>query len=156
MSSIPSITIDTGVKELLVNDDPTRVIRFNPKDINFAERFFRLVDELDAKWVDYQNKYSELLSDDVESKPSIPANVEKQIELVKTFCEELRSQIDLVFGEGTSQTAFQDSLNPEMFVQFIEGITPYIQGERLNVVKKYLPPEKIKSNAKPRSRSKKK
>ena len=154
--TIPSITIDTGIKRIAINNDPDRIISFNPKDINFAERFFKLVDELETKWEKYQIRYAEILEDTSEDKNNLPNNMQDQIELVKTFCNEMIELIDNVFGEGTSSTVFQGQLNPEMFVQFIEGITPFIQSTRSEVVKRYLPPEKIKSRSKPRSRTKKK
>src|SRR5690554_1044760 len=42
MSDQPqSLTIRTGIR-LLVNDDPARVIAFDPDDVQFAERFYGL------------------------------------------------------------------------------------------------------------------
>ena len=34
-----SIRFDDGYKEFMINDDPNRVIRFNPADYGIIERF---------------------------------------------------------------------------------------------------------------------
>lgn len=57
--------------------------------------------------------------------------------LTKDLCAYLRKQIDTLFGAGTSDTAFGKANTPEMFVQFFDGITPFIQTAREKKVSKY-------------------
>ena len=43
----------------------------------------------------------------------------------------------MVFGAGTSEKAFGEAQTLNMFEQFFDGITPYIQGARGQKVSKY-------------------
>ena len=48
------ISFDTGVKEFNINDAVT--VRFNPTDINFAERVFNGLEALDKLYESYQSE----------------------------------------------------------------------------------------------------
>lgn len=133
-----SLAIDTGEIRLAINGDESRVIAFNPTDAGFAERFYKVVSELDAKTVEYNLKAQQLPD----------TTDEKSIALLKETCQYMRDRIDYVFGADTSQKAFGDALVLDVFSQFFEGITPYIQHARTDKVAKYLPP----ANHKPRKR----
>lgn len=132
-----SLSIDVGEIRLAINNDPERVITFNPADAAFAERFYKVVDEFQAKSIQYQRQADETLTD------------EQAIALLKDTCVYVRDRIDYVFGADTSQKAFGDALVLDMFSQFFEGITPYIQKTRTAKLKQYLPPAKVN---KPRKR----
>jgi hypothetical protein len=60
----------------------------------------------------------------------------------------MRGQIDVLFGEGTSQKAFGNALELGMFEQFFSGITPFVQTVRKEKIAKY-------TNARPKKRVKK-
>jgi len=155
-TSFPSITIDPGTVRLLINDDKERVISFNPKDINFVERFYRLVGHLETKVQEYELKYADLVRES-DVTTGIANNMPELIDLVLEVCKDLRGEIDLVFGEGTSQIAFGDTMNPDMFSQLIDGLIPYVQDTRTQIVQRYMPPPKpviIKKSKRVRSKSK--
>jgi hypothetical protein len=44
-----SLHINTGGIRLCINDDPNRVIEFNPQDLSFAERFYSLLSDFEGK-----------------------------------------------------------------------------------------------------------
>ena len=56
-----SIRFDDGYKEFMINDDPNRVIRFNPADYGIIERFNTARKDITAEM--------EKLEGDVELKP---------------------------------------------------------------------------------------
>jgi len=132
-----NIRIDTGVKRLMVNDDPTRVIEFNPEDVLFVERFYALVKTFQEKEIEFQNRIGELKAHEEKDEYGIPINTPETLQLAIDVCNFLREQIDKVFGPGTSQAAFADTQSLDMFEQFFAGITPYIQATRSNKVAKY-------------------
>ena len=71
--------------------------------------------------------------------------MEEQLTLVRSACGFIRDRIDNVFGAGTSQNAFGDTLSLDVFSQFFDGIGPYIKTERSAKVNKYTnkrPPRK--------------
>jgi len=135
-----SIKINTGEKRICINDDPNKVIIFNPSDVTFAERFYSLIGELETKLQEYK-KRGEIL-DNVTALDSndIPINLDARLALLRETCEYMRSKIDILFGADTSQKAFGDAMVLEMFEQFFTGITPYIQSVRAEKIAKYSNP----------------
>ena len=122
-----SIKIDLGTIQLAVNDDPERIIEFNPQDIGFAERFYTLLSEFDVKSREFYERAEKIEKNDVENG----------LGLMREMCEYMREKIDQVFGEGSSQKAFGNAMTLNMFEQFFAGVTPYIQKARTEKVKQY-------------------
>lgn len=135
-----SLHINTGEIRLCVNDDSSRVIAFNPTDISFAERFYGLLSEFEEKEKEYQRKV-EALQKNVELDAfGIPKNFGPALALLRETSGFLREKIDNVFGAGTSQAAFGDANTLDMFEQFLNGITPFVQKAREKQVSKYTAP----------------
>ncbi|MBW7573917.1 hypothetical protein [Caproiciproducens faecalis] len=132
-----SLRIDTGEVRLCINDDPSRVIAFNPTDISFAERFYGLLGEFEAKEKEYQEKAKALQRDTSVNEMGIPKNFGASLSLLRETSDFLREKIDTVFGVGTSQAAFGDANTLDMFEQFFTGITPFVQKAREKQVGKY-------------------
>ena len=135
-----SLHINTGEIQLCVNDDPDRVIVFNPTDISFAERFYGLLSEFEEKEKEYQRKVEALQKNTETDNLGIPKNFGPALVLLRETCGFLREKIDDVFGAGTSQAAFGDANTLDMFEQFFEGITPFVQKAREKQVSKYTTP----------------
>lgn len=133
-----SIRIDTGEKRIAINDDPERMIVFNPQDIGFAERFYQLLQDFEAKQIEYQARADELDNQELDER-GIPSKIGESLALMREVCEFLRERIDHLFGEGTSRKAFGDAMTLTMFEQFFEGIIPFVQTARSNKVAKYAP-----------------
>lgn len=131
-----SIQIDTGVKRIIVNDDPERVIVFNPSDVMFAEKFYQLIRDFEGKQAEFQKRAQDLDTDELDDL-GIPANIKAGIDLLREMCEYLREKIDDLFGSGTSQAAFQNANTLEMFEQFFDGIMPFIQQARSAKIEKH-------------------
>lgn len=133
-----NIQINVGEKRVIINGDPNRVIVFNPSDALFAERFYNLICEFDAKLDEYKERSREIaLIKDVDER-GIPLNFVENLKLMKEACTFIRDRIDVLFGPGTSQIAFGDAMSLDMFVQFFEGITPLIQAVRKESMDKYM------------------
>lgn len=141
MNSIPvtnnNIQIDTGEIVLTINDDKKRVVAFNPNDISFTERFYNLTDSFEKKSIELSTKIEKLKENSDVDSFGIPTNTNEIIALNKEIFEYLRAQIDYVFGDGTSKTAFGSINSFEVFTQFIEGITPFVGAVRSEKMDKY-------------------
>lgn len=133
-----NINIDTGEIRLTINDDPKRVVVFNPSDALFAERFYNLLQTFGEEREILEAKYDEIEQNQEVDKNGLPANIKQKFDLVKETCQMIKEKIDYVFGENTSQIAFGDSVNLDVFAQFFEGITPFIEKTREKKVKKYI------------------
>ena len=132
-----SLRINTGEVRLAINDDPGRVISFNPEDLSFAERFYGLLGDFEAKEKEYQGRAAALQKDAEADDFGIPKNFGAALDLLHETCDFLRTKIDEVFGAGTSQTVFGDANTLDMFEQFFTGLTPYVQKSREKHVRKY-------------------
>lgn len=132
-----SIRIDSGVKRIMINDDPARVIEFNPKDVVFAERFYSLISEFKDAERGFLKRAEALDAVTETDEFGLPVNAGERIKLIRELCEWSREKIDQVFGEGTSQMAFGDAVNIDMFTQFFEGITPFIEQARGEKTQQY-------------------
>ena len=122
---------------LTVNGDPDRVISFNPSDVGFVDRYFTMLDRFEEKEGEYRAKLAEIEQDKAVDGYGIPLAARRAAKLSKEVCAFMRRQIDEVFGEGTSQTAFGDANVPEMFGEFFDGIAPHIAKAREAAVSKY-------------------
>lgn len=132
-----SIQINTAEVRILVNDDPNRVIAFNPEDIDFIDAFYDLIGEFDVKIEEFKQRELILQKNKAVDKYGIPVSKKEEIKLTKDLCAYLREKIDALFGLGTADTAFGKVNTPDMFVQFFDGITPFIQHAREKKVQKY-------------------
>lgn len=132
-----SLRIDAGKKRIAINDDPQRVIEFDPTDVLFAERFYSLIQDFETKQVEYEQRAAELDTDQSFDQNGLPVNLAGRLAFMREVCEFMRLQIDSLFGTGTSQTVFGDALSLEMIEQFFTGITPFIQRARSEKINRY-------------------
>lgn len=137
-----SIKVDAGEVRILINDDPNRVVSFNPLDILFAEKFYRLIEVFDEKHEEYQKRIAELEAEEGTDKFGLPENMPQTFELMKEMCDFVHEEIDKLFGEGTSDIVFQGARNFDMIEQFLDGLIPYIEKARADRVSRYIKPEK--------------
>lgn len=122
---------------LTINDDPDKVISFNPNDVGFVERFYTMVDCVNAKEEECKASIAEIQKDKSLDSLGLPVAARKATALTAEMCRFMRGQIDGLFGAGTSQTVFGDVNVPEMFDEFFVGITPYIRKSRSAAIAKY-------------------
>lgn len=132
-----NLQINTGEKRIAINGDPERVLVFNPSDVAFAERFYRLVDDLQKKLTEYQPRSEAMEAVTKVDEYGVPVNMQDRIAFANEVCDYMRGQIDTLFGKGTSQIVFGDTRELDMFDQFLNGLTPFIQKARSDKVKKY-------------------
>lgn len=139
-----SLKIDVGEKRIAINGDESRLLIFNPSDVLFAERFYKLIGEFESRLTEYQKQSVILEADNTPNGNNMPANMAVRLELIKEACEYSRESIDKVFGAGTSQTVFGDTLSLDAVQQFFEGITPFISAVRSEKVQKYTKIKRVK------------
>lgn len=132
-----SIRCNDGKIKLMVNDDPDRVIAFDPDDVYFLDKLYCLMGDMEKKKAEFAEAEKELNKETAVDGYGIPVNMRQKLKLLKDICLFFREQIDQIFGEGTSQTVFGDSNSLDMFEQFFAGITPYIQKNREEKLAKY-------------------
>ena len=127
----------TNTIRLDIYGDPKRVVEFCPDDVGFVNRFYNLMDNVETKEAEYNAKLEEIKKDVSINSFGVPNALKKEVALSAEICAYLREQVDMVFGEGTSQTAFGDMNVPAMFGEFFDGIAPHITAARNKATKKY-------------------
>lgn len=132
-----NININTGEIRLTINGDENRVISFNPNDLQFIDNLYNLLADFENKEKEYKQRDTEIDKNTELNSYGAPINLKDKIKLVKEICSYMREKIDIVFGEGTSQKAFGNVNTIDMFEQFFEGVTPYIEKARSTKINKY-------------------
>ena len=117
-----TLIINDGAVRLSINNDENKVITFYPTDVHFAESFFHLCDLLKEK----QDAVKECKT------------AKEQMEAMTGFFAFLRSEVDKVFGDGTCDTVFGKRDILAEYIQFFNGVRPYIAKARQNEVDRYL------------------
>ena len=135
--SIINLQIDEGSITFMINKDEERIITFNPLDALFADKFYRIIEVFEAKDVELQKEIKKLAAVKEVDKHGLPINTAEGLALMIELCDYCRDQIDDLFGEGTSQTAFGDVRVIEQIEQFFLGVTPYIKKARETKIKQY-------------------
>jgi hypothetical protein len=144
-----NINVNTGEIRLTINNDPNRVVSFNPQDALFVERLYRLLGELDAKRAEFEQRAQALDANSKKDAQGAYANMVDRIQFLRETCTYMRGQIDEVFGPDTSRTVFGDSLSLEAFGQFLAGIAPYLASARQDKLRPYLATPKPTKPMKP-------
>ncbi len=132
-----NLKINTGLKRILINDGPD-YIEFDPEDVLFIEKFYQLIHEFELKKDEFTIKAANLDSNKELDANGLPSNIGEGLSFLKEICQYLRDRIDYVFGAGTSQKVFGDSLSLSSLGQFFEGVTPFIQLKRAEKLQKYM------------------
>ena len=126
------IRFDEGYKEYMINDDPNRVIRFNPADYGIIERFNKARKDIIAEM--------EKIQKDFDLKPDGSPDVsEDELEEAAGIIEKVRKlicdKIDYIFGNPVSEVVFgtQSPLSSvkgvPLFERFIQAAQPFIEAE---------------------------
>lgn len=133
-----SLKLNSGLIRLEVDRDGEKgEISFNPNDVRFVESFYKARQTFLEKEEICKKDIAALEKNTETDAHGVPVNAGQQIAAIKEFAESINEIIDTVFGVGTSRMLFGESLVLDMYTQFFESITPYIQGARENKLAKY-------------------
>ena len=143
-----SLDLKTNSKKVAITRDgeQTGVLTFDPSDVVFAEKFYNLIAEFQAKSKEYEPRAQALDENTATDTHGLPVNLGERIALLRGVCEYIRDRIDHLFGAGTSQAAFGDVYDTDLIVQFMEGLKPFFQKTRGEKIEKYTTVASAKRN----------
>lgn len=117
-----SLNIETSKKRLCLNGDESKVIEFNPEDLDTRKKFFDASKEIFQKQREYDIAVKEIESEQDDMKKT-----EKAFELEQNLYNLMKNIIDDIFGNGTSDMITDGKTNIFSLVNFIIAITPYFR-----------------------------
>jgi hypothetical protein len=139
-----SLNISTGEKRLPIIRDGANVgeLVFNPHDAVLAEKFYRLIDKLNALIGELKITAKDIETRTTTDADGIPNTGLEFIGFARKAHEALCTEYDTLFGSGTSAMIFGGfvPLTEEGFAvheQFVNGFAPYFQKARGDKVAKY-------------------
>ena len=92
-----SINFETGYKEFTINDDPERVIRFNPTDADILQRFRKALDDIRGE----KKKLK-----DVGLKADGTASEDEMFTELEKFNEFIRAELNYIFNSDVYDAVF--------------------------------------------------
>lgn len=147
-----SLVLTTSEKRITITRDGANVgtVVFNPEDVTFAERFYKIMGEFQERYNEFSQRAKVIDANQTLDTDGLPVNTGERIAFLKDACQYFRERIDILFGIGTSQVAFGDVMELEIFPQFLQGIAPYIQQARASKLQQYAPTASLKRNKRKR------
>lgn len=125
MSKRLNINFDDGFKEISINGDNDRIIRWNPGDFNLLDKLYALMDWFEN---DLRSKIENSKIGDGSGQDDY------EVGAITSLGEDVAAQIDSVFGAGTSKAAFQGAnpISPTssgtfLFENFMEAMIPLVE-----------------------------
>jgi len=95
-----SIRFDDGYKEFMINDDPNKVIRFDPTDFAIIERFNNAMKNIEKATENLENDVN------IDSKGEPLSELEEAAEAVAKVNKLIKDQIDYIFDSPVSGMVF--------------------------------------------------
>ena len=131
-----NINFDSGMIELAIQGDESRVLRFNPESTNFIEGFSLMIDKFNTKLPEFQAK-AEAHDNSVSQMSEIERSRER-VEIQKEIDQFIYAEIDEIFGQGSSDVIFADaspsaktSTGGYVASNFLNAMVPIIKSEML-------------------------
>lgn len=122
-----NLKIDDGLKEFTINGDKSRVIRFNPSDINLLDR----LDQAEKTITEAQDKLEEDIKLDANGEPER----REDIEFIRKVNKLIKEQTDFIFDAEVSDVVFgnQSPMSSvkgrPFFERFFDVIKPVLEKE---------------------------
>lgn len=123
-----NLTLQTGAMHIPVTVDGVQKgeLLLNPDDTQFLSRFYALLPKL----TDAQKNLSSEIN-------AANGDAEKLIKAMNKMWEKVKSEIDVVFGSGTSEMVFGEICSIELCEQFFNGVANAIEKHRKPKLAKY-------------------
>lgn len=114
-----NINFEEGYKEFAINNDESRILRFNPADVNLLNRIQSELKKIGDYAEQFKDEQSDLIAEDIDKV--------------------IRERIDDMFYEGASKIIFQEqnvittingvTVFERFFKALVEIMKPYIEKE---------------------------
>lgn len=123
-----NLIIDDGFKEFTINNDPNKVIRFNPSDFGIIERINNAYKEIE----DVQNSVDDIELNNDGSPVDFLNNAAETVSRVSNI---IKKEIDYIFDSPVSEVVFGNQSPLSMvkgapfYERFLNAVVPIIEKE---------------------------
>lgn len=133
--------INTGLVVVPIERDGERVgdLKFRPTDGAFARRYMAMLSNIDEKQKEFIESAKEIDDDESTGPCGIPNKDVRAIELMESVADFMCTEIDNVFGAGTSDMVFGGVRSTSAILQFLSGINDYFAAARAAKMAQYAP-----------------
>ena len=107
----------------MIDDDPERVVKFNPDDVHLRGRIYDLGKVVKRKEIEMKQRLAEIETFDGEDELGLPLKDVAAKDLMIELADFFTSEIDKAFGEGTSEKVFAGGFDFESMALFLEFAT---------------------------------
>ena len=124
MSKTDSIRVNTGAKRIEVNDDGDCIV-LNFADQSLPTRYFALLEDMEAKQAEYQQRAKTIDEDQsLDDKARFKAAAVLNLEIHNY----MREQVDDLFGSDTCRKVFGEIVpSIDLYADFFEQLSPYFE-----------------------------
>ena len=130
------INFSGGMEEIMINNDPERVIRWNPTDSNFNTRFFEFQDyvkDLHDQLMALTESIKAITAEEAGSDEFAESKIREITVQIMALGMELLERFDMTFNVPVGQIAFHGAnpLSPTrdgsfLFDNFLRAIAPIV------------------------------
>lgn len=131
-----NISFNDGYKEYTINNDESKIIRFNPSDFNIVDRVATAINAITDIVKDMKNQNICLNNDGTVDADSV-TDLQHAGKIVSNTDKKIREQIDFILGSPICETAFgkQSCMSlvggVPLYERFLNVITPIIRKDVL-------------------------
>jgi len=121
------LQLKTNRVQIVIDDDPERVITFNPNDVQLRDRIYRLGKTVKSRQIEIEKKIQEFDLLEGEDELGVPLKDIAAHNLMVELAEFISKEIDATFGVGTSEKLYFDGFDFESTSDFIELVSSKLQ-----------------------------
>lgn len=118
-----SLKLKTKRVEVMIDDDPERIITFNPEDVHLRGRIYDLGKVVKRKEIEMKQRIAEIEQFEGEDELGLPLKDVAAKDLMIELADFFTTEIDTAFGEGTSKKLFVDGFDFDAMGTFLEFAT---------------------------------
>jgi len=118
-----SLRLKTKRVEVMIDDDPERIITFNPEDVHLRGRIYDLGKVVKRKEIEMKQRIAEIEQFEGEDELGLPLRDVAAKDFMIELADFFTSEIDTAFGEGTSEKVFAGGFDFESMALFLEFAT---------------------------------
>lgn len=132
------LQLKTNRVQIVIDDDPERVITFNPNDVQLRDRIYKLGKTIKSRQSEIEKRIQEFESLEGEDELGVPLKDIAAHNMMVELAEFIIKEIDATFGIGTSEKLYFDGFDFESTSNFMGLVSSKLQAVSQNKINQRL------------------